>query len=87
MNYYKLGINSESKKWMGYMNPSSFFIDGEGNELSDVKLSAIQSGFKGILYFNALKEGKSPPVVSVGSRLLAFNEDVFFADYINVSGV
>lgn len=57
MNYYKLGINSESKKWMNYMNPSSFFIDGEGNELSDVKLSAIQSGFKGVLYFNALKEG------------------------------
>lgn len=86
MNYYKLGINSESKKWMNYMNPSSFFIDGEGNELSDVKLSAIQSGFKGVLYFNALKEGKSPPVVSVGTRLLAFNEDVFFEGDINVSG-
>ncbi|EDT6764454.1 hypothetical protein QNC52_004504 [Salmonella enterica] len=87
MNYYKLGVNPESKKWKGYMNPSSFLLDGEGNELSDVKLSAVQKEFNGDLYFNILKEGKAPPVFSIGSRFLAFNESIFCADNLDVNGV
>ncbi|WP_284215215.1 hypothetical protein, partial [Mixta theicola] len=87
MNYYKLGISPESKKWKGYMNPSSFLLDEKGNELSDVKLSAIQEEFSGTLYFNILKEGNPPPVISIGSRFLAFNESVFCADELDFTGV
>ncbi|ENY9403735.1 hypothetical protein ACF5F1_004689 [Salmonella enterica] len=87
MNYYKLGINPGSKKWKNYMNPSSFLLDEKGNELSDVKLSAIQHIFNGTLYFNILKEGEAPPVISIGSRFLAFNESVFCADELDFTGV
>ncbi|HGY5239559.1 TPA: hypothetical protein ACNV64_004283 [Aeromonas salmonicida subsp. pectinolytica] len=87
MNYYKLGINSESKKWKGYMNPSSFLTDGKGNELSDAKLSMLQEEFSGDLYFDVLKNGTPPPVVSIGSRHLAFNNDVFCMSDINACGI
>lgn len=86
MNYYKLGINSESNKWKGYMNASSFVLDEHGNELSDVKLASFHGGFDGELYFSLLSEGKVPPVISIGSRLLAFNSNVFKGDGFGVSG-
>lgn len=87
MSFYKLGIAPESKKWKGFMNPSSFLLDENGNELSDVKLSAIQNEFDGELYFNILKEGKIPPVISIGSRFLAFNESVFCPNDLDFSGI
>jgi hypothetical protein len=87
MNYYKLGINSESKKWKGYMNPSSFLLDEKGNELSDVSLSEIQNEFDGCLYFNILKKGKIPPVIPIGSRFLAFSESVFCPNEFGFSGI
>lgn len=77
MNYYKLGINPASKKWKGYMNLSSFLLDDKGNELSGVKLSAIQEKFNGVLYFDITSQGKIPPVTPISSRFLAFNDSVF----------
>jgi len=87
MNYYKMGINPESKKWKGYMNPSSFLLNEKGCELSSVQLSLTQEEFKGSLYFNILEEGKIPPIISIGSRLIAFNNDIFCAKGINFFGV
>lgn len=87
MNYYKLGVNPDSGKWKGYMNPSSFLLDEKGNEFSDVKLSRLQGEFSGALYFNILKEGEVPPVISIGSRFLAFNKNVFCADEFDLAGI
>lgn len=87
MNYYKLGINPASKKWKGYMNLSSFLLDDKGNELSGVKLSAIQEKFNGVLYFDITSQGKIPPVTPISSRFLAFNDSVFCTDDFDVNGV
>ncbi|MBA5201398.1 hypothetical protein H2Y56_18595 [Pectobacterium aroidearum] len=80
MNYYKLGINPDGKKWKGYMNVSSFVSDENGNEFSDVKLEKVQE-FKGDLCIGLLREGKIPPVISIGSRFLAFDSNIFDGDF------
>ncbi|MEX6004132.1 hypothetical protein AB6H14_20155 [Providencia vermicola] len=67
--------------------PKPTFLDDKGNELNDVKLSAIQERFNGVLYFDILSQGKIPPVTSTGSRFLAFNGSIFCTDDFDVNGV
>lgn len=72
--YYKLGIESSSKKWEEYENISPYL------EINDIELSAKKL-LKNPDYFRVeknlkyekLKDGKIPPVSSLGSSFILFS--------------
>jgi hypothetical protein len=72
--YYKLGIESSSKKWEEYENISPYL------EINDIELSAKKllknpdyfRTEKNLKYEN-LKDGKIPPVSSLGSSFILFS--------------
>ncbi len=74
MYYYKLGIEPSSKKWEGYENPSSsLWLNNE--EISSIKLFKnpyLIKENKNFEYRN-LKDGKIPPINSIGSKFIVFN--------------
>ena len=72
--YYKLEINPSSKKWEQYENPSyTLFVDSE--EISELKLFKNPDLFKELknLEYINLREGKIPPINSIGSKFIVFS--------------
>lgn len=75
--FYKLGINSSSKKWAKYENiSSSLWIDNI--EITSTKLfkeaDLLRNGKH--LEYTTLRDGKIPPINSIGADFIVFDASI-----------
>ena len=83
--YYKLGINPSSKKWDKYENlSSSLWIDGI--EITGTKLfknpNLCRDGKH--LEYMIIREGKRPPINSIGADFIVFDASIVDILSLNV---
>lgn len=82
--YYTLSLEPTSKKWEGYENISSY-LNINNMELSAKKLLKNPDYFRteSNLKYENLKDGKTPPVSSLGSSFILFSaliENIYTLD-------
>lgn len=87
MNYYQLSTNLANKKWSGYENPSPYLWDNN-EELNELYLDEINNNWEfETLEYRNLKEGKVPPIHSLGCTFILFDADIPNVNSISSSGV
>ena len=76
MNYYQLEPNPGSKKWKGYENPD-FYLWNDCEELTLSYLYKLNKKWSfEFLEYRTIKEGRMPPVHSIGAKFVIFNADI-----------
>ena len=87
MFYYKLSPNPADKKWRGYENAGiDLFFNGE--TLSPRKLSKCNYKLDyNFLEFKRLKNGKIPPINSIGASFIIFDRGIKEIETINDTGI
>ncbi|NWB94219.1 hypothetical protein [Pseudomonas agarici] len=86
MKYFKLNPNVSSKKWKGYLNPQAKIFDDTG-AISLTSLFDSKSRITKDLFYKPLTNGAFPPVNTIGSQFITFDQDIENISCLDNSGV